>query len=68
MRKMDIDFFDEQVVEGGFPEGALVLVAGEPGSGKLSSPLRGSTTVPKNLVRRAFTYRSPRPGRTSSRR
>ncbi|ASJ06618.1 ATPase domain-containing protein [Thermococcus pacificus] len=34
MRKMGIDFFDEQVVEGGFPEGALILVAGEPGSGK----------------------------------
>ncbi|WP_297497074.1 ATPase domain-containing protein [Thermococcus sp.] len=29
-----IPYFDEHILKGGFPEGSLVLVAGEPGAGK----------------------------------
>ncbi|MGQ4833875.1 MAG: ATPase domain-containing protein [Candidatus Asgardarchaeia archaeon] len=29
-----IDFFDKEIVEGGFQEGSIILVAGEPGTGK----------------------------------
>ncbi|MFA4700694.1 ATPase domain-containing protein [Pyrococcus kukulkanii] len=29
-----VEYFDRFIVEGGFPEGSIILVAGEPGSGK----------------------------------
>lgn len=32
--KSGIKFFDENIVKDGFPEGSLILIAGEPGAGK----------------------------------
>ncbi|ASJ16489.1 circadian clock KaiC-like protein [Thermococcus chitonophagus] len=29
-----IEYFDKDIIEGGFPDGSVILVAGEPGSGK----------------------------------
>ncbi|MCD6371978.1 MAG: AAA family ATPase [Thermococcus sp.] len=34
MTKTGIEYFDEYILRDGFPEGSLILVAGEPGAGK----------------------------------
>ncbi|ALV62124.1 Circadian clock protein KaiC [Thermococcus sp. 2319x1] len=34
MSRTGIDYFDEHILKDGFPDGSLVLVAGEPGAGK----------------------------------
>jgi len=34
MGLMGIPYFDEYILKGGFPDGSLILVAGEPGAGK----------------------------------
>ncbi|MPW38841.1 AAA family ATPase [Thermococcus sp. 101 C5] len=34
MSRMGIEYFDEHVLKDGFPDGSLILVAGEPGAGK----------------------------------
>ena len=31
---MSLEFFYKEIVEGGFPPGAVVIIAGEPGTGK----------------------------------
>ncbi|AFK22973.1 ATPase domain-containing protein [Pyrococcus sp. ST04] len=33
-RLFGVKYFDDYIVQGGFPEGSIILVAGEPGSGK----------------------------------
>ncbi|RLF84987.1 KaiC domain-containing protein, partial [Thermococci archaeon] len=34
MTRTGIDYFDECILKNGFPDGSLILVAGEPGAGK----------------------------------